>query len=163
MGELGKDELDRYKPDPEELNVCMYDDTRVHVTYLYMLDRDKLDTDGLGKDELDRYKLDRDKPDLEELDRYKPDPEELNVCVYDDVRVHVTYLYMLDTGELDTDGLGKDELDRYKPDLEELDRYKLDPEELNVCVYARVHVTYLYMPDTGELDVRRAGYETNWT
>ena len=41
-----------------------------------MLDRDELDTDGLGKDELNRYKL---------------DPEELNVCMYDDARVHVTY------------------------------------------------------------------------
>ena len=31
----------------------------------------------------------------------KLDMDELDVCMSDDVCVHVTYLYMLDTGEMD--------------------------------------------------------------
>ena len=48
------------------------------------------------------WEQETDKLDTDVLDRDK-----LNVCMYDDVRVHVPYLYMLVTGEL-----GMNELDR---------------------------------------------------
>ena len=39
------------------------------------------------------------------------DRDKLDVCMYDDVRVHVPYLYMLDTGELGMNKLDMNGLD----------------------------------------------------